>query len=285
MPLDPPALDPLALDHARLADALLAAVLEAGRVEMAHYTAGFTVETKADSSPVTIADREAEAVLLAGLASAAPDTPVIAEEAFAEGRIPAAADMLFLVDPLDGTREFINRNGEFTVNVALVAAGRPVFGIVYAPAIGDLYATIGPDRAVNCTVPAGTRATRLADLAPRPIHTRRPDPRALVAVASRSHMTAEGEAWLARWPIAERRNAGSSLKFCLVAKGEADVYPRHGPTNEWDTAAGDAVLRAAGGMVTTLDGRPFPYGKHAERYRNGNYIAWGTPTALAEPAA
>lgn len=278
MPLDLASFDPRSL-----ADALLPAVLEAGRVEMRHYESGFTVETKADSSPVTIADREAEAVLIAGLAVAAPGTPVVAEEAFAEGRVPAASDVFFLVDPLDGTREFINRNGEFTVNVALVADGHPVFGIVYAPAIGDLYATVGRNEAVLAAVPAGARATRLADLAPRPISTRRPDPAALVAVASRSHMTAEGEAWLARWPIAARRNAGSSLKFCLVARGDADVYPRHGPTNEWDTAAGDAVLRAAGGMVTTLDGRPFPYGKHAERYRNGHYVAWGTPTALPEP--
>lgn len=276
-------LDARTLDHAALADALLPSILEAGRVEMGHYSSGFEVETKADRSPVTVADREAEAVLLAGLAMAAPGTPVVAEEEVAEGRMPAAADVLFLVDPLDGTREFINRNGEFTVNVALVAGGCPLFGIVYAPAIGDLYVTTGPTTAVHARVLPDRRATRLAELAPRPIRTRRPDPKALVAVASRSHMTAEGEAWLARWPIAERRNAGSSLKFCLVARGDADVYPRHGPTNEWDTAAGDAVLRAAGGMVTTLDGRPFPYGKHAERYRNGHYIAWGTPAAMPEP--
>jgi 3'(2'), 5'-bisphosphate nucleotidase len=273
-------LDPRRLDHTALADALLPSVLEAGRIEMHHYRSGFAVETKADASPVTIADREAEAVLLAGLAAVAPGVPVIAEEEVAAGRIPAAADVLFLVDPLDGTREFINRNGEFTVNVALVVSGVPVFGIVYAPALGDLYATVARDRAVHATVAEGARAVRLEELAPRPIRTRAPDPKALVAVASRSHMTSEGEAWLARWPIAQRRNAGSSLKFCLVARGEADVYPRHGPTNEWDTAAGDAVLRAAGGIVTTLDGRPFPYGKHAEKYRNGYYVAWGTPAAL-----
>ena len=154
-------LDVRTLDHAALVDALLPSVLEAGRVEMRHYASGFTVETKADNSPVTIADREAEAVLLAALAEVAPGTPVVAEEEVAAGRIPAAADVLFLVDPLDGTREFINRNGEFTVNVALVAAGRPVFGIVYAPAIGDLYATTGAATAVHAPArPHGPRRRR-----------------------------------------------------------------------------------------------------------------------------
>jgi 3'(2'), 5'-bisphosphate nucleotidase len=270
--------DPQALDHAGLARRLMPAVLEAGRIEMRHYDSGVTVETKADNSPVTVADREAEAVLVAALSRIAPATPVIAEEGAAGTQIPDAGSAFFLVDPLDGTREFINKRGEFTVNVALVVSGVPVFGIVYAPALGQLYATLGRSRSAAASVALATSS--FDDCAFTPIATRVPDARALVAVASRSHMTPEGETWLARWPIASRRDAGSSLKFCPIARGEADVYPRHGPTMEWDTAAGDAVLRAAGGIVTTVAGDPLPYGKFGAGYRNPHFVAWGTPAAL-----
>ena len=275
--------DPHAFDLAALADALLASVLEAGRIEMRHYATDFAIETKADQSPVTIADREAEAVLVAAIARAAPGVPIVAEEAAAAGHVPEARDAFFLVDPLDGTREFINRNGEFTVNVALVVAGVPVFGVVYAPALGDLYVTLGAGRSATASVQPTTSIVRLSELDLADIRTRAPDPQRLTAVASRSHMSAEGEAWMARWPITARRDAGSSLKFCLIAKGEADLYPRLGPTMEWDTAAGDAVLRAAGGMVTTIDGAPLRYGKYAAAYRNPYFFAWGTPGALAGP--
>lgn len=277
--------DPYALDHTAVADALLGAVLEAGRIELHHYATGVAVETKADQSPVTIADREAEAVLVAAIARLAPAVPVIAEEASAEGRIPVAGDVFFLVDPLDGTREFISGNGEFTVNIALIVSGVPVFGIVYAPALGDLYLTAGRHRSMAASVDPAAGFTRLAECGLADIRTRAPDPAGLTAVASRSHMSAEGEVWLTRWPIAARRNAGSSLKFCLIAKGEADVYPRHGPTMEWDTAAGDAVLRAAGGVVTTFDGAQLLYGKRAQGYRNPHFVGWGTRTALPDPAA
>jgi 3'(2'), 5'-bisphosphate nucleotidase len=275
----PMSFDPLALDHADLVRRLLPAVLEAGRIEMRHYESGVAVETKADNSPVTVADREAEAVLVAALSEIAPDTPVIAEEGAAGVRIPNAGNAFFLVDPLDGTREFINKRGEFTVNIAMISNGVPVFGIVYAPALGQLYATLAATSSAAATV--ALQAAAVADCRFEPITTRAPDTQALVAVASRSHMTPEGEAWLARWPIAQRRDAGSSLKFCLIARGEADVYPRHGPTMEWDTAAGDAILRAAGGIVTTLDGQPLPYGKFENGYRNPHFVAWGTRQALA----
>jgi 3'(2'), 5'-bisphosphate nucleotidase len=266
----------LSLSHAELAAALLGPVLEAGRIEMKHYRSGVAVETKADDSPVTAADREAEAVLLAALAKIAPGIPVVAEEAMAAGHRPDIGDAFFLVDPLDGTREFIRRRGEFTVNVALAIKGRPRFGIVYAPALGEIYVSLADDRAASAKVdvemPPATIA--LSDLSD--IRTRVPDPRKLVAAASRSHLNAETEAFLRRYHIAERRDAGSSLKFCLLARGDADLYPRLGPTMEWDTAAGHAVLAAAGGSVTTVDGGEFRYGKAGEGYLNGGFVAWAT---------
>ena len=268
-------------DHEQLADRLLPAVLEAGAIEMRYFREGVATETKADSSPVTAADREAEVVLLAALAQAAADIPVIAEERVSQGIVPAVGDAFFLVDPLDGTREFINQRGEFTVNVALIERGQPVFGIVYAPALSELYVTLGPDRAVFARALPGGASTHLAALGSMDIRTRKPDPAALTAVASRSHLTPETDQFLARYQVADRRNAGSSLKFCLLARGEADLYPRLGPTMEWDTAAGHAVLAAAGGCVTTPEGAPLRYGKAADGFRNPHFVAWGTrqPTA------
>lgn len=273
-------INPNRLDYAALARGLMAGVLEAGRIEMRHYEAGVETEYKGDQSPVTAADREAEDVLVDAIASAAPGTPIVAEEAASQGRVPRAARTFFLVDPLDGTKEFINKRGEFTVNIALVSDGVPVFGIVYAPAMGDLYVTLGKDKAVAAKVELA--AARYDDCAFQPIAVRAPYLGGLTAVASRSHMSAEGEAWLSKWKIMFRRDAGSSLKFCSIARGEADLYPRHGPTMEWDTAAGDAVLRAAGGVVTTLDGKPLRYGKAAEGYRNPYFIAWGAPEPFAQ---
>ena len=202
----------------------------------------------------------------------APHIPIIAEEAAAAGAAMEIGERFFLVDPLDGTREFIARNGEFTINVGLIENGAPIAGAVYAPAIGRLW--FGGDAAYLCEAPVG------ADL-PEPSSWRRLSVRAApsqwVALASRSHADPETEAFLARLPIGQRRSAGSSLKFCVIAEGEADVYPRFAPTMEWDTAAGDAVLRAAGGTVARPDGRPFVYGKLAEGLRNGGFIAWGDP--------
>ena len=258
-----------------LVDALLGAVLEAGAVEMDFYRAGVAVEAKADASPVTEADRQAEAILLAALAVAAPGIPVVAEEAWAAGKSGAIGERFFLVDPLDGTREFINKRDEFTVNVALIEAGRPVFGIVYAPAIDQLYATLGPEAAAEARIAPRRGAIDPAGVAWTPIRSRVPDPKALVAVASRSHSTPETEAMLARYPIAARRNAGSSLKFCLIARGEADFYPRLAPTREWDTAAGHAVLAAAGGIVTDVAGSALTYGKAAAGFLNPSFLAWG----------
>ena len=264
-----------ATDCRRLVEGLLPAVLAAGRIEMRHFAAGVVVETKADTTPVTVADHEAEAVLIEGLNKVAPGVPVIAEEAVAAGRMPEIKDAFFLVDPLDGTRAFIKRSPEFTINVGLIEANRPVFGIIYAPALDALFATLGPDEAVEAHIAPDAQAARLDDLSLTRLHTRRPDAGALVAFASRSHAAQSTEAFLARLPITETRKASSSLKFCLIARGEADLYARLGQTSEWDTAAGHAILAAAGGCVTTLDGAPLLYGKSGGGFANPHFVAWG----------
>ena len=263
-----------------LVSALVPSVLAAGAIEMRHYRSGVAVEAKADQSPVTIADREAEVVLVAAIAAVAPTIPIIAEEAVSAGKAPRTAAEFFLVDPLDGTREFIDQRGEFTVNIALVRDGVPVFGIVYAPATEELYLTVAPDRAAMARVAPHEGPLWLADLELAPIRTRQPDLSALVALASRSHSNPETESFLGRYSIAKRTNAGSSLKFCAIARGAADIYPRLGPTMEWDTAAGHAVLLAAGGAVTTLDGAPLRYGNTAAGLRNPHFVAWGTPEPI-----
>jgi 3'(2'), 5'-bisphosphate nucleotidase len=261
-------------DYRLLLDALLPSVLAAGRIEMAHFKAGVTVETKADTTPVTVADHEAEEVLLAGLSAAAPGVPVIAEEEVAAGRTPTIGSRFFLVDPLDGTRAFIRNSPEFTVNIGLIEDGAPVFGIIYAPALALLYATLNREHAVEAKI-APSDAAALGGLELKPLHGREPDRNALVAFASRSHAAESTDAFLKHFAIAETRKASSSLKFCLIARGEADLYARLGETSEWDTAAGHAILNAAGGTITTLDGKPLAYGKCEARFANPKFVAWG----------
>lgn len=252
--------------------------LAAGQAVMDVYAGNCTARAKADSSPVTEADERAEAVILAQLAQAFPKLPVIAEESVARGVTPVCGSRFILVDPLDGTREFLARNDEFTVNIALIDAGVPVAGVVYAPALARLW--FGGATAWACAAAPG------GDVPPastwRKISAREPCADGLVALCSRSHGDAGTEDFLARHKIAGRINAGSSLKFCLIAEGEADVYPRFGPTMEWDIAAGEAVLRAAGGRVLTPEGGELRYGKAAEGFRNGFFVAWGK---LAQGAA
>ncbi|HXZ14460.1 MAG TPA: 3'(2'),5'-bisphosphate nucleotidase CysQ [Roseiarcus sp.] len=249
--------------------------LAAGPAVMDVYAADVRVSSKTDGSPVTLADERAEAVICERLANVSPDTPVVAEERTAAGGLVRIGARFLLVDPLDGTKEFITRNGEFTINVALVAAGRPLAGAVYAPALGRLW--FGGERAFVCDIPVGQEL-------PQPEGWRqiraRPAPEGLVAVASRSHCDAATETFLARLPVTDRRASGSSLKFCLIAEGVADVYPRFGPTMEWDTAAGDAVLRAAGGVVLDSSGAPLGYGKTGAGMRNGAFVAWGDRAAV-----
>jgi 3'(2'), 5'-bisphosphate nucleotidase len=234
----------------------------AGVVVMRHYEAGCDARVKSDRSPVTDADEEAERLILAELAKAFPDVPVVAEEEAAAGRISQVGSRFFLVDPVDGTKEFLKRGGEFTVNIGEIVDGRPVSGVVLAPAIGRLF--VGA---------ADEGAFELCEGKLHAIAARVPAADGLVAVSSRSHPDAKSDELLKTLPIKGHTNAGSSLKFCLVAAGEADIYPRAGETMEWDTAAGHAVLRAAGGEVTNWDGTPFLYGK--PNFRNGPFIARG----------
>lgn len=264
----------------RLLQSLLPAVLTAGRIEMRHFAGDVAVATKADATPVTIADQEAEEVLIAGLRQAAPDVPIIAEEAVAAGTLPEIGQMFFLVDPLDGTRAFIRKSPEFTINIGLIERNAPVFGVIYAPALQRLFATIAPGVAVEALLAPDAEDADLAALEFKTLHTRAPDPKALVAFASRSHAAETTDAFLARLPIAEKRKASSSLKFCLIARGDADLYARLGETSEWDTAAGHAILAAAGGTVTTIDGDPLLYGKRQARFANPQFVAWGREPLL-----
>jgi 3'(2'), 5'-bisphosphate nucleotidase len=262
-------------EYRPLVEALSGVALAAGRAEMRHFHDGTAIEMKADATPVTAADREAEAIIVAALRQIRPDVPIVAEEATSAGGLPTIGDHFFLVDPLDGTREFISHCGEFTINIALIEARRPVFGLVYAPAMDELYVTLGPSQAFMAHIAPNETAARLWASGLTRIASRAPDPEALSVIASRLHMNPATELFLARYRIAERRSVGSSLKFCMIAKGEADLYPRLGRTTEWDTAAGHAVLAAAGGTVTTLDGATLLYGKADAQFRNPDFIAWG----------
>jgi 3'(2'), 5'-bisphosphate nucleotidase len=260
-------------DRLRLLRAMVEFAIAAGGIVSDYSQGECSVERKADSSPVSAADRTAEAVILAGLAHVAPEIPVVAEEEVAAGRLPDVATRFFLVDALDGTKEFISGGTDYTVNIGLVENGVPTLGVVYAPARSTVYwGDVVLGKAWRATHPPhGTvgPAVRITVGQPK---------RGLCAVASKSHNTPQTEAWLRAASIKRRVSIGSSLKFVLVAAGEADVYPRAAPTMEWDTAAGDAVLRAAGGRVLDLDGGLLAYGK--PRFFNPGFLA----TGLYEPA-
>ena len=252
-----------------LMEALVGLVQQAGALILQVYERDFSVLAKTDASPVTEADWRAEALITPALQVLLPGVPVLAEEATAAGLAPTAAGLgerFWLVDPLDGTREFVQRNGEFTVNVALIEQGRPVLGVVLAPALGQLYAgAVGCGAFVQTGADAGTR---------RPIEARRPPAEGLTVLASRAHGNQVAlNAFLADRLVARIRPAGSSLKLCLLAAGEADCYPRFGRTMEWDIAAGQAVLEAAGGRIEDLEGQPLRYGKPG--LENPDFVAWG----------
>jgi 3'(2'),5'-bisphosphate nucleotidase len=237
---------------------------------------GFETRLKPDASPVTVCDEAAEQIILDRLAARFPGIPIVAEEAAAKGFAPACGDLFFLVDPLDGTREFVNGKTDFTVNIALICKGAPVAGAVFAPATRTLWVGArigGQERAATALVEPGGSAPAFAAM--RAIRARPAPAKGLVALVSRSHSNPQVDAFLATLPIARRLEMGSSLKFCLIAEGEADVYPRMTPTMEWDTAAGDAVLRAAGGATRDEAGELLRYGKANEGFHNPNFIAWG----------
>ena len=257
----------MSIDYGELIDALAEAAKEAGDAILTVVRRGFDVEAKHDQSPVTEADRAAELAILAALARAAPGVPVIAEEEVAAGRIPAHDDTFFLVDPLDGTKEFVRGGDDYTVNIGLVTGGRPHVGVVFAPASGILHAgTVGEGAWVDdgkgrrsiCTRSRGEQVT---------------------AVASKSHLNQATLDYLeAAVGTCGYISIGSSLKFCIVAEGRADIYPRASPTSEWDTAAGHAVLLAAGGTVDGPDGSALRYGKRA--FLNRAFVAtagWKAP--------
>ena len=245
-----------------LLGAAVAACREAGALIMDIYATEFSVRSKDDASPVTVADEKAEVIILRRLAELEPQIPVVAEESVAAGKVPRIdGGRFWIVDPLDGTKEFISRNGEFTVNIALIEGGRPVLGVVYAPALGRLFAGV-----------VGQQAWVEQDGVRTAIACREVPTQGLTVVASRSHGDeAALDAFLAGKRVAKRVSAGSSLKLCLVAAGEADLYPRLGRTMEWDIAAGHAVLAAAGGEVVMLDGRALVYGKAG--FENPHFVA------------
>ena len=242
---------------------------EAGRAIMAAYSPTLTVNAKADGSPVSEADAAAERVILGALKSIIPDVPVVAEESFDAKAVVAVPARFILVDPLDGTREFITGSHEFTVNIALVENRRPVVGCVYAPALNQMY--LAGANAWRTEVTPGEKLPALEAM--RKLATASYPPDGLRAMASRSHLDPESEALLKRLQVGTWKSAGSSLKFCMIAQGDGDIYPRLAPTMEWDTAAGQAVLTAAGGCVIGRDGSPFRYGKPG--FRNDGFVAWG----------
>lgn len=254
-----------------LSAVLIDLALKAGSAAMEIYHQEFTSDTKADASPVTEADRLGEEIILAGLKSSAPNIPILAEESAADGNIPDdLGTQFFLVDPLDGTREFVNKTGEFTVNIALIEHGKPVLGVVYAPAINTLFMGTPAGAWKAATDQDGKLGDR-TDITAREV-----DNAGLVAVASRSHRSPETDEYLSNLNVSDFTAAGSSLKFCLLAEGKADIYPRFGRTMEWDTAAGQAVLEAAGGSVICHpEDNALRYGKKARGYDNPHFIAWG----------
>ena len=257
-----------------LLQTMLQAAVAASAAIMDVYARPFVAERKADGSPVTEADARAEALILALLSPTG--IPVLAEESVAAGRIPELGRRFFIVDPLDGTKEFVKRNGEFTVNIALVEDGRPVLGVVLAPVNGETFSA-GPSGAFAETLVDGALVGR------HPIAVQTSGP--LNVVASRSHGH-EAVARLCKAMRIERDvSVGSSLKFCLLARGDAQLYPRFTPTSEWDTAAGQAVLEAAGGVVLTLDGRPLSYGRAADRYINPFFVAAASKPLAMEAIA
>lgn len=246
-----------------LAPQIIKTTLDAGTVVMDVFNSDFEVYGKADQSPVTEADRRGEDVITAALSKIAPDIPLVGEEAKSEGHCPDISGGLFwLVDPLDGTKEFVKKGSDFTVNIGLIKDGVPIAGFVLAPAMNRLYWGVKGAGAWAADVEGEKTFNQ------RAIAARRADPDNLVIVASKSHRSAELESWLSQFPTAEHVSIGSSLKLCLLATGEADLYPRLGPTCEWDTAAAHAVLLAAGGTVEKVDGTPLGYAKDLKTFLN-----------------
>jgi 3'(2'), 5'-bisphosphate nucleotidase len=260
----------------RFIDELTTVVSEAAAAILAARGASLNVRSKKDQSPVTAADDAAEGIIMAGVARLLPGVPIVSEEAVY--RVPPGpfeGDFV-LIDPVDGTRELVAGRDEFTVNVAVVSNGRPVLGIIAAPARGLIWRTATSGGAERFALRPGAPAEEARDRAA--IRPRSPCDTALVAAVSRSHLNPHTQALLARLPNVQSVASGSSVKLCWVAEGTADLYPRLGPTHEWDVAAGDAIVTAAGGIVTTADGKPLSYGRPAQGFIVPGFIAWGSPS-------
>lgn len=267
-----------AADYKDFALAAVAAAQRAGAAIMDIYgRPDANVRYKADKSPVTDADHASEEIVIEALAKLMPAIPVIAEERSSAGDIPHIGAEFFLVDPLDGTKEFIKQNGEFTINIGLVRDGKAVFGLIYAPAKADCYVTLAPGKAFRCELAPLAGAASPAKLPFEPLDGEASRGRPFTALVSRSHLRPETVTFLEELGAPAQTALGSSLKFGVLARGEADVYPRHGATSEWDIAAGQAIVEAAGGCVLTVDGAPLHYGKVEQRFVNPPFIAWRRP--------
>jgi 3'(2'), 5'-bisphosphate nucleotidase len=254
----------MSTDRREMLDIVCRAAIAAGEAILKVYAEEFDISHKSDKTPVTVADLAAERIILDRLMSAFPDIPCVAEELCEAEGMPACCDRFWAIDPLDGTREFIARNDEFAVLIALIEDGSPVLGVVHGPALGVTYAACGP----------GTATRQLGSGKPEPIQARTPPPDGLVVIHSRSHENSRRLAeFLQSYPVRARKSCGSALKFGVIAAGEADLYPRFGTTMEWDTAAGQTILEAAGGRVETLEGAPLTYGKPG--FKNDGFLAWG----------
>ena len=261
---------PKILDYPQaLCNVMRRIAMEAGEITLKYFDdMGFEdASAKSDGSPVTIADKEAEAFIEKALKDTLPDVDFIGEEAFAEGRTPdiSNSEYFWMVDALDGTKEFISGSGEYTVNIALIHNKQPIIGVVYVPVLGELFAGHSGSSAIRYLEETDKE---------KDIHVRRPPSGGLTVVASKNHSNQDDlDAFLSDYKVAKTMKRGSSLKICSIAQGKADLYPRLGPTCEWDIAAGDAVLRAAGGTITDLSGAPITYGKIDGKFRNPEFVA------------
>jgi 3'(2'), 5'-bisphosphate nucleotidase len=258
---------------ANLAAGILPAVVHAARVILDTRRKGLVVDRKSDESPVTEADRRAEEILTSALTALCPAIPVVAEESTAAGDAPSIGTTFFLLDPLDGTRDYATGRDDFSINIGLIDNGRPVFGLIYAPAHQELFVTEAPGRAAWAKLDCEAPPRDLSSLGLTRLAVRAAPADGLSALVSRREAGPDFDEQLAALGVSERTGLSSALKFGRIARGDADIYPRFGPTCEWDTAAGHAIVEAAGGVVTALDGSPLIYGKAAKGFLNGPFVA------------